>query len=141
MSESNVALARASFEALDAGDLEAFIALADPQIELHSRWVAVGEATVYRGHDGLRRWAVEVEEAWADLRVAVDAFFDLGERTLAFYTLHGRGRQSGAESSMWFAVVARWRGGLCTYWKAYVDRDEALAELAVTEDELEPIAP
>jgi ketosteroid isomerase-like protein len=140
MSEHNVELTRVSFQALN-GDLEAFIALCDPEIELHSRWVAVGGVTVYRGHDGLRRWAQEVGEVWDDPRIAVEAYFDLGKQTLAFYTLHGRGRQSGVESSMRFAQVASWRDGRCVSWKAYVDRDEALRELGVSEDALEPIDP
>jgi ketosteroid isomerase-like protein len=136
----NVELARASFQALN-GDVAAFIALCDPNIELHSRWVAVGGVTAYHGHEGVRRWAHEVEEVWEDVELAVEPYFDLGERTLAFYTLSGRGRQSGINSSMPFAQVATWRNGRCVRWKAYVDRDEALRELGVTENELEPIAP
>jgi hypothetical protein len=81
----NVELARALFQALN-GDVEAFIVLCDPSIELHSRWVAVGGVTAYHGHEGVRRWAREVEEAWEDIHLAVEAYFDLGERTLAFYT-------------------------------------------------------
>jgi ketosteroid isomerase-like protein len=136
----NVELARASFEAIDALDVERFVALSDPQIEVHSRWAAVGEVTVYHGHDGVRRWAQEVAETWEDVRSEVEALFDLGECTLAFYTLYGRGRQSGVPSSMWFAIVARWRDGRCVYWKAYVDRGEALRELGVSEDELKAVA-
>jgi ketosteroid isomerase-like protein len=133
-----VELLRRWFEAFNARDIERIIALSDPRIEAHSRWAAVGEVTVYRGHGGLRSW--EIEETWDDLHAEVEALFDLGERALTFYTLHGRGRQSGAPSSMWFAMVARWHAGRCVHWKAYVDRGEALRELGVSEDELEAAA-
>jgi hypothetical protein len=83
-----------------------------------------------------------LEEALGDeIRVEPEAYFDLGEQTLAFVVLHGRGRRSGVETSMRLAQVMRWRDGLCVYWKYYVDREEALGELGVAEDDLEPIDP
>ena len=39
------------------------------------------------------------------------------------------------------AQVMRWHVGLCAYWKSYFDREEALSELGVSQDELEPIDP
>ena len=142
MSEHNVELHRRLVAAANAHEPEESFRLFDRQIEFHSRFASVGAVTVYRGHDGLRRYRRDLYDAWGeDLRVEAEAYFDLGEQTLVFYTVHGRGRHSGAETSMWFANVARWRDDLCTYWKAYVDRDEALRELGVTEDELEPIEP
>jgi hypothetical protein len=39
------------------------------------------------------------------------------------------------------AQVVRWRKGLCVYCRGYVDRDDALRELKISQQELEPIAP
>ena len=39
------------------------------------------------------------------------------------------------------ARVCRWRDGLMVYGKAYVHREDALRDLGVSEDALEPIAP
>jgi ketosteroid isomerase-like protein len=58
-----------------------------------------------------------------------------------FGVLHGRGRQSGADVEMPYAAVARWRDGLIVHQKAYVHREDALRDLGVSEDALEPIAP
>src|SRR5690349_15755318 len=141
MSEQNVEVLRALFRAFNARDIEAFIACCDPDVELHSA-LAVGGEFVYREHDHLRRWQRELEEAWGDeIRAEPEAYFDLGENTLCFYTLHGRGRHSGAEVATPVAGVARWRDGLMVYWKTYADRHDALAELGVAEDELELIEP
>jgi hypothetical protein len=141
VSERNVELHRRLVAVGNTQPAE-FTALFHPQIEFHSRFATLGAVTVYRGHDGLRRYQRDLYDVWGeDIRVEVEAYFDLGERTLVFYTVHGRGRHSGAETSMWFAVVARWQDDLCIYWKAYAAREEALAELGITEDELEPIAP
>ena len=141
MSEQNVELLRRASEAFNARDIEAFIALSDPSIEWNSQMTVPGGA-VYHGHDGLRQYFRDMEDAWGDeLRAEPEAYFDLGGQTLLFYVLRGRGRQSGAEVAMPLAAVARWRDGLCVYWKAYFHREDALRDLGVPEDALEPIAP
>jgi hypothetical protein len=40
-----------------------------------------------------------------------------------------------------YAQVVRWRDGLAVYFKGYVHREDALKDLGVAEDALEPIAP
>ena len=40
-----------------------------------------------------------------------------------------------------FAQVLRWRDGLIVYAKGYTRREDALRDLGVSEDELEPVAP
>jgi len=140
MSLENVQRHRLAIEAYNAQDVEAFIALCDPSIEGHSV-LGVGGA-VYDGHDGLRRFFSDAGDAWGDeIRGEAEAFFDVGEDTLAFYVLHGRGSQSGAEVAMPLAQVVRWRDGLVIYFKVYPDREDALRDLGVSEDELEPIDP
>jgi ketosteroid isomerase-like protein len=141
MSRENVELYRRFNEAFNARDIETVIAYCDPSIELESAFAAVGGA-VYHGHDGLRRWQRDFEDAWGDeIRVESKAYFDLGEHTLAFNVLHGRGRHSGANVAMPIASVLRWRDGLIVYFKSYANREEALSELGVAEDALEPINP
>ena len=141
MSEKDVELARAFTDAFNAHDIDTLISCCDPQIEFHSTFAAVGGA-VYHGHDGMRRWHRDLEEAWEnEIRSEPEAFFDLGEHTLTFTVLHGRGRQSGADVVLPMAAVTRSRDGLFVYYKAYIHREDALMELGVSEDALEPIAP
>ena len=140
MSEPNVELHRRANAAIQALDADTLVALCDSSIEVHSIFAAVGGAT-YHGHDGVRSWLPDLEDAWSDFRIEPEGYFDLGERTLALIVLHGRGRNSGAEVVMPYAQVMRWRGGRAVYFKAYVKREEALSDLGVSQDELEPIAP
>ena len=141
MSEQNVELHRREIEAFNARDIQAFISLSDPQIEFYSAMTTPGGA-VYHGRDGLRKWLGDLEDAWGDeLRVEPEAFFDVGEHTLAFQVLHGRGRQSGAEVALPGAALARWREGLLVYLKVYLQREEALKDLGVSVYKVEPIAP
>jgi ketosteroid isomerase-like protein len=141
--ERNVELHRRTVEAFNARDIEALIACCDPSCEYHPLFAAsFGDVTVYRGHDGLRRWQRDFEEVWGDeIRVEPQACFDLGEHTLMFYVVAGRGRRSGAEVAMSLTQVARWRDGRLVYNKVYAHREDALSNLNVCEGELEPIAP
>jgi hypothetical protein len=141
VSTGDVELARAFTNVFNSHDVEALISICHPQIEFHSTFAAVG-GTVYRGHDGMRRWHGDLEDAWQnEIRSEPDAFFDLGEHTLTFTVLHGRGKQSGAEVVLPIAAVSKTRDGLLIYYKAYIHREDALNELGVSEESLEPIAP
>jgi len=142
VSEQNVELHRRIHEAFNARDIEALIAYCDPQVDFHSPFAAVGGLTVYRGHGGMRKWHQDLEEAWeGEIRVEPEAYFDLGEQTLAYLVLHARGRQSRVETDMQLAQVATWRKGLMVSFRSYADRQAALRELSVSQDALEPIAP
>jgi ketosteroid isomerase-like protein len=138
---TNVELMRRIYEAMNARDAEALVALCDPSVEVHSVFSAVGGA-IYHGHDGVRRWQGDLGESWGgEFRVEIEAYFDLGEQTVVFAVLHGRGGQSGAKVAMPATGVARWRDGLCVFHKAYVHKRDALRDLGVSEEALKPIAP
>jgi ketosteroid isomerase-like protein len=141
VSQENVELHRRASVAYNAHDVDAFIAYFDPSIEFHSSFGPLGGG-VYRGHDGVREYFRDLEDAWGDeIRGEVEAFFDLGEDTLAFYVLYGRGTESGAEVAMPLAQVVRWRDGLVVYFKVYAHRGDALRELGISEDSLKRIGP
>jgi ketosteroid isomerase-like protein len=139
--EGNVELHRRSNDAFNSRDVEAYVAFCHPEIELHSA-VTVPGGGVYHGHDGVRRWHRDLEDAWGDeLYVEPEAYFDLGEHTASFHVLHGRGRQSGADVAMPAAHVCRWREGRIVYFRGYSRREDALADLGTSEDAAERIAP
>ena len=138
---SNVVLQHRLIEAFNARDIEAYIGLCDPEVEVHSTFAAVG-GTAYRGHEGVRRWWRDLEDAWGGkIRIEPEVYFDLDEHTLAFYQLHGRGRQSGAEVAVPGAAVQKWLNGLSVYIKGYAHREDALRDLGVSKDALAPIDP
>jgi len=117
------------------------MALCDPEVEVHSVFAAPGGAD-YRGHDGVRRWLGDLDETWGGgLRVEPEAFFDLGEATLMFGVLHGRGQKSDVDVEMPNAQVGKSRNGLFVYVKVYIHREDALEDLGVSEESLQAIAP
>jgi ketosteroid isomerase-like protein len=141
MSERNVELSRRWFEAYNARDIDAMLAFFDPSIEFHSTFSVVSGG-VYYGHDGMRMWHRDQEDAWErDVRAEPEAYFHLGEHTLVFYVLHGRGRHSGVAVAMPNAAVFKWSEDLIVFAQGYVHREDAVRDLGVSQDDLEPIDP
>ena len=140
VSELNVDLWRRWIAAFNARDIEAMLRYFDPSIELHSVFAEVGGA-VYHGHDGIRAWHRDIDEAWGEIRLDVEAYFDLGEDTLTFVRYRARGKQSGAEVATPATAVTRWHDGFVTHVKVYIQRADALQDLGVPGEELERIAP
>jgi hypothetical protein len=139
--DSNIELHRRLNEAFNSRDVEAYVAFCDPEIELHSA-VTVPGGGVYHGHDGVRKWHRDIADAFGDeVSVEPEAYFDLGEHTISFHVLHGRGQQSGADVATAAAHLCRWHDGLMVYFKGYLRREDAFRELGVSEDARQPIAP
>jgi ketosteroid isomerase-like protein len=138
VSGHNVELHRRLNAAFVALDLATLLELCHPQIEFRTRFAPLGGVPVYRGPDGMRTFMREMEDVWGDtVRIEAEHYFDLGENTLAFYVLGGRAQHSQTDVTMQATVVATWRDGLCIQWKSYVDRNDALLELGVSEHELQ----
>jgi ketosteroid isomerase-like protein len=142
MSQQNIEQYRRWFEAYNARDTERLIEYCDPAIELHSVFAVAGGA-IYRGHEGMRKLHQDLRDVWGDeIRLDPERYFELGgERVLVFAVLRGRGGQSGVDVTMTGAHVTRWRDGLLVYAKGYARREDALRDLGVSLDDLEPIDP
>jgi ketosteroid isomerase-like protein len=139
MAAEGVELVRSWFDAFNTRNIEAMLRLLDPRVEFHSVFAAVGGG-IYRGHEGMRKWHRDLEDSWGDeIRLVPEVWFELDDGVLGFYEYRGRGRGSGAEVSTPAASVARFRNGLISYVKVYIRREDALQDLGVAEEELEPI--
>jgi ketosteroid isomerase-like protein len=141
MSQENVEVVRVFTEGFNEGDIDAVIACCNPKVEFHSTFAAVGGG-VYHGHDGIRKWYRDLKEIWGEeLRSDLETLFEVGENMLVFTVLRGRGQQSGVAVELPAAIVVRLRDGLLVNLKGYSHREDALKELNVAVDALEPIAP
>jgi ketosteroid isomerase-like protein len=99
LSAQNLEIVRRGMEAFARGDLDAFLALLDPEIE----WTTAADEPnpqTYRGSDGIRRFASDISEAWAgrfDDLMEFEDFIDLGDWVVVPWTARLRGRSSGIE--------------------------------------------
>jgi ketosteroid isomerase-like protein len=127
MSQENVALVADTIEKWNGGEL--FVPAAyDPEIE----WLPqrIGTEGAYRGLEGMRRFAEDTRELFElfELRYELE---DLGERVLAWGTVHFRARQSGLESEVPFAGVVSFRDGRILRWEDLGSKEAALEAAGV----------
>jgi ketosteroid isomerase-like protein len=126
MSRENVELNYRSHDAFNRRDLEAYLALNDPDVEFTPYERAVEGLGPYHGHDGVRGWWEEALEILPDLRVELDQVQDLGDLTLVRGRLRGQGAESGASFERTYWGLFHWHDKKIVWWHAFQSEAEAL---------------
>ena len=128
MSQDNVEAFKRAIEAYNRRDIDAFLEQIDAEVEWHGALQALLESkgTEYRGHEGVRQWVRDIDEALADIRLELPDIRDLGERIVAIGRLRARGKASGAETESPFGCVVEWRDGKATRLVSFLSQAEAL---------------
>jgi ketosteroid isomerase-like protein len=128
VSTENVELVRRAMEVFASGDLDAFLAAHHPDTE----WRSASDepnAQTYHGHDGIRRFAAEISEAWAGRfndTIEFEDFIDLGHWVVVPWTARLTGRSSGIEVEVKETYAVRVEDGLIVRVDEYRTRDEAI---------------
>jgi ketosteroid isomerase-like protein len=125
MSKENVELARRAIDAFNRRDLDAFLALTDPDAEFYSRIVELEGGGPYRGHDGIRNWWDSLFAISPDFISEIEQVRDGGDVTVSRVRQRGRGVESDAPMEQMQWIVTRWRNGK-SIWSRVV-RSEAQA--------------
>ncbi len=128
MSHEHVELVRTALTALDHRDVEAYLRVASPQIELVNPASEIEGAFV--GHDGIRRFFSELD-AWADTSFQIEDIAAVGERVLASFILSAHGPMSGMPTSTKLAGVYEFEDGRIRRVGIFTDRSHA-SEVALT---------
>ena len=129
MTQENVDTVRAGLEAVNRRDVEGMLATLHRDAEMVPA-KAVLEGTVYRGHDGLRRWVDEMADDWDDFRIEPLEVRSLeGDRVLVLGDVHARGK-SGVAMDQPAAWICELTDGKVTRIHFYADADAALAAAA-----------
>ena len=92
-----------------------------------------GQATVYRGHDGVRALMSDLYESFEELYADYTDVRDLDERVLALGRLRGRGRGSGAEIDSPVAALVEFEDGKGIRMRSFLDHSEALVAAGLSE--------
>jgi ketosteroid isomerase-like protein len=135
MSEENVDVFRRAVEAYEHHDDDALVELFDAEAELHPVLLVrfEGKAAVYRGHEGIREWLRDTEEAFAERSVEIFKLRDLGTRLVAHGSTRFVGRKSGAATESALAWVVDFKDGRIFRMRSYLDPKEALAAAGLPE--------
>jgi ketosteroid isomerase-like protein len=123
VSESNAEVARRILEAISEGDVDAFVALLDPDVEIQT------QRGVRRGRDEVARWARSKFEH-LERRYEVDEVHTAGTRVVVLARVQYVWRETrkvGDESLV--GIVLDLRDGRLLRWRLYDDPMEAHEEL------------
>ncbi len=124
MTQENVQAAQRAYEAFNRRDLDAFVALMDPEVDFTTRFT--DRSGPYEGHDGVREWWEDLLRVFPDFKVEVVEVRDLGDLTLNALRVrgHGMGSDTPFEETIW--QVGKWRNGRSVSWHSYGSESEAL---------------
>jgi ketosteroid isomerase-like protein len=129
MAEASVEV-RAMAEALNSGDLDAFLERTAEDVEFTSL-VAEADGRTFRGHAGVRAWWETVLGAFRDPHWEVLDTRGSGDRAVVKSRLTATLADSEVEQTMWMA--ARLRDGKLGWWAFFRTEHEALEALGLTE--------
>jgi ketosteroid isomerase-like protein len=126
MSEENVAIVRAIFDALNRGDLDEALAHLPEGFVLD--WSAANspETGVYRSREEIRGAFERFTEPWSDFEWFEAEIIDTGDLVVRAGGIRGRGEGSGAEVSARGAAVWAFREGTPVSLRFFQSKEEAL---------------
>jgi ketosteroid isomerase-like protein len=136
VSQKNVEAVKRAVAAMNRRDIEAVLREFDPAIEAHMalQELVGGVAGVYHGHDGVREYFRDMDDAFAEVEVDFTEIRDLGDRVLAIGSFRTRGRHSGASiDSPVAALVDVDAHSKATRVLTYIDPTEALKAAGLSE--------
>ena len=104
MSQENVEVARAFFDAYNARDSEAVDRLLHPEAEITTLSARRGLPDHWR-HGTTQHYFEKLDEAWNNLRIEVEDYREAGGRVVALGVMRGAGMASQVEVASDFATV------------------------------------
>ena len=125
MSQENVEIARAGYEAWNRSDLDGMLGMLASDVEFVTAGLFVGLDPVYSGHDGFKKFWRDFRGAWQSLDLAINELRDCDERVVILVTFAARGRD-GLEVGRQMGSVWTFRDGLVTRIENYESWAEAL---------------
>ncbi|HSD22978.1 MAG TPA: nuclear transport factor 2 family protein [Solirubrobacterales bacterium] len=133
MSQENVELVYRANDAVNRRDLDALLALADPNVEYSPLVRALEGGRALRGHAGIRSWWENMLGIAPDFSTEVEDVRDLGDTTVARVHLRGHGIASGATIDRHAWQVAEWRQAQCVRWRTFNGEAAALEAAGLSE--------
>ena len=132
MSQENVEIVQAAFEAWNAGDMDAVREAYHPDAMIVrglEGWPEGSEPTV--GREAIMRFFENVRQAWDVDTLEPVKFIDAGDRVVGRFVWHGAGR--GPEARMEFSQVFTLRKGKVFLSEYFWNHAEALEALGLSE--------
>ena len=132
MSQENARLVERAIAAINARDIESYLACCTENVKLETPMDAVGG--VYEGIDGIRRFLTDVEDAAPDFRIELDGVEEVdSKRVIAFLRFSSTGRASGIRLAAPTTNVYDLIDGKISHIRIFFDRQQALKALGLAD--------
>jgi ketosteroid isomerase-like protein len=132
MSRENVEIVRRIYEAFNREDIEGAIELLDPAVKYDLSERVFNPAT-YEGHDGIRRFAADIDEVWDEFRIEPVEFIDAGDTVVVSHRIRTRGKGSGIEVDLSSSTIYTLRDRKVVAARMYREHDDALDAAGLSE--------
>jgi uncharacterized protein len=134
MPSENVEIVRRMSEAFETGDIEALLALVDPEVEV-TEWPEALDSKTYRGYSGLAEAMQSWADAWEWLHNDVHEIVENGRHVLVRGRTRGKGRGSEVEVEIDAFHVYTLRDGKASRMVFFTTEEPALQAAGLTESQ------
>ncbi len=132
MPRENARSVERAIAAINARDIEGYLACCTENVKLETPMAAVGG--VYEGIDGIGRFFTDIEEAAPDFRIELDGVEEVdSKQVLAFMRISSTFRASGIRMAAPQTNVYDLVDGKISHIRIFVDRQEALKAVGLEE--------
>ena len=132
MSQENVEVAKAFYDAYNARNSEALDRLLHPEAEITTVSARGGLGGDW-SRGTTRQYFEQLDQAWVGLRIEIEDYREVGERVVALGFVRGAGMSSHVEVASDFAAVLVVRDSLIVVVDSYSNREEALEAVGLRE--------
>jgi ketosteroid isomerase-like protein len=133
MSQENVEIVRAAFDAFAQDDIEGVLGLCHENIVITQPPELPDASPEQRGHSGVLE-AFEIwPKQWDDYRIEILRMADHGDRVLVSTRQRGRGKQSGIQVEMEIMFVFTVRDAKIVEMKIFMREEQALEAAGLRE--------
>ena len=133
MSEENVERYHRVVDAFNRRDLDAALALFDPEVDFAPRSVALEGGRSYKGHDGVRTWWESTFAAFSDYVAEIEEVRDVGDMTFSRLRFRGHGMRSDVPIDEMQWHVVEWRHGSVARLRTLRSEAQALEAAGLSE--------
>jgi ketosteroid isomerase-like protein len=133
VSQENVEMVRAAFQAFETNDMEGVLRLCDENIQITLPAELPSVTPHQQGHAGILEAFATWPEQWDDFRVDILRIAEIGDHVAVTVLNRGRGKDSGAEVEARFTHVFAVRGGKLAEWRIFMNEEEALKAVGLEE--------
>lgn len=131
MSQENVELVKRAIAAINARDIDAYLACCTEDVEMSTPLAPIGGD--YVGRQGIERFLTDVEDAAPDFQIEIQHMQAVGaDQVIAFVHFNSSGRVSGISTAADGANVYDCTQGRVRRVRIFFDRAEALRAVGLT---------